>query len=349
MFDLLIVGAGITAATLVARLKSRYRIAVVDTRQHLGGNCADYATQGTLVHQYGPHLFHTPNREIVEFLGRYTNWVPYTHSVTAEIEHEGELRRCSFPYSRQAAQELGVELTPEQVVDRFFKGYSRKMWGREWEQLPASITSRVPKDTQDRPLYFPGQFVALPEAGYTEMLRRMFEGVELILGAHEHAWTEIAATRVVYCGRPDRIPVPQDPARRMYGNLARDKGAHWLEYVSLNLEWRVGGWGVETPVLNFCHRKTPYTRFTRYSALTGGSSSIIGLETPVQMVPVTNTAPYYPVPTQENQDLYRALSTRVLRDYPNMVLAGRLGKNQYLDMHQAVGAALALSEQLISG
>jgi UDP-galactopyranose mutase len=346
MYDLVIVGAGITAATLCAKLKDRYKIVVLDTRAHLGGNCYDYKTAGTYVHQYGPHIFHSPNMQVVEFLSQYTDWKEYTHAVTAEVQLDDKKQRCSFPYSRQAAAELGRELTPDEVINTFFKGYSQKMWGKPWEQLPASITGRVPKDTKDHPVYFPDQFVGLPDQGYTAMMAKMFEGVELVLGAPEHLWTTLQARRVVYCGRPDRIPVRNDPAKRVYGNLARERGAHWLEYVSLRFTWQLEDWSVPSAVLNFCDVANPHTRATHYASLTGGSSRLVGYERPSQIVPVSEIAPYYPVPSQENQELYREVAGLVQKDYPGLVLAGRLGANKYIDVHQAVGAALALASTL---
>lgn len=347
MSDLVIVGAGITAATLCAKLKDQYRITVVETRPHLGGNCHDYSTSGTHVHQYGPHIFHTPNMQVVEFLSHYTGWREYTHSVTAQVLLDQKQRYCSFPYSRQATQELGRELSSDEVIETFFKGYSQKMWGKPWEQLPASITGRVPKDTKDRPVYFPDQFVGLPDLGYSTMMAKMFDGVELVLGAPEQLWTTLEAKRVVFCGRPDRIPVPGDPARRVYGNLARGScGAHWLDFVSLKFNWALEDWKHNTAVVNFCDVANPYTRATHYASLTGGSSRVVGYEQPYQNVSVSEIAPYYPVPTQQNHELYRELTAQVARDYPNLILAGRLGKGQYIDMHQAVGAGLALADRL---
>ena len=346
MYDLVIVGAGITSATLCAKLKDRLKIVVLDTRAHLGGNCYDYLSSGTYVHQYGPHIYHDKSPERVAFLGKYTNWVPYAHSVTAEVLLQGQVRQCSFPYSQQAAGELGVALAPEEVISTFFHGYSSKMWGCSWDQLPASVKGRVPKDTKDKPSYFPDQFVGLPDQGYTGMLAKMFDGVEMLLGAPPNLWTEIAARRIVYCGRPDRVPVRGDPAKRVYGNLARGTlGAHWLEYRSLDFTWRLADWGVSTPVLNFCDAANPYTRATHYANLTGGRSRVVGYERP-RSAPVTELAPFYPMPTQENHSLHELLRSMIAHDYPELILAGRLGTSRYLDMNAAVGAGLVLAEEL---
>jgi UDP-galactopyranose mutase len=143
MYDLLIVGAGLTAATLAARLKHRKRIVVIDCRLHLGGNCFDFKSEGSFVHRYGPHIFHSPDPRITTFLAQFTQWIPYTHSVTAEVKFGDKLQYVPFPFCRQTADALSRNLDSEEIIDVFFRGYSEKMWGVPWESLPKSIRRRV--------------------------------------------------------------------------------------------------------------------------------------------------------------------------------------------------------------
>ncbi|MBV9122741.1 MAG: NAD(P)-binding protein, partial [Planctomycetes bacterium] len=181
MYDLLLVGAGISAATLCACLKDRLKICVVEVRPHLGGNCHDYQAAGSFIHRYGPHVFHSRSPAVVEFLSRYTEWVPYRHRVEAEVEEGGGFRLVPFPYCRATARVLGRSLSEAEVLEKFFHGYSRKMWGLDWERLPDVVRGRVPKETRESPDYFPGQFVALPRHGYTRLLENMVDGVEILL------------------------------------------------------------------------------------------------------------------------------------------------------------------------
>ena len=114
MYDFLLVGCGLSACTVAAKLKHKYKICIVDMRTHIGGNCYDYKadTEGTYVQMYGPHYFHTSNQNVVDFLSDYTEWREYTHKVTNEIQLKKQLKRVPFPYSKETVDALGHELSP---------------------------------------------------------------------------------------------------------------------------------------------------------------------------------------------------------------------------------------------
>ncbi len=327
-YDLLLVGGGITAATCAAVAKEHgLRVCVVETRNHIGGNCFDWCTQGTFVHQYGPHIFHTHSQRIVHFLSRYTTWLPIEYSVTAEIQREGQLVKVPFPYCRQTEKVLGYRLSEPEVIDAFFRGYSQKMWGLEWEKLPPAIRARVPKDTQDKPVYFPGQVVAMPEHGYTRMIENMLDGVEVVLGADPDEWRKIPARQVVYTGRVDHL-------------LEETRGS--LGYRSLDIRFTSEPEVEEkAAVINFCSLAKPYTRKTHCGVLTGGDSSVVSYETPRSAFD-EETAPYYPIPLPENQEKFSELKRLINHRYPGLILAGRLATYKYIDMDQAVAQALAV-------
>lgn len=339
MYDLLVVGAGITAATLVARLKPRLRICVMDCRPHLGGNCFDESSDGTLLHRYGPHIFHSPSPRIVTFLSGFTDWTLYRHSVLAEVEDAGRIRQIPFPYCRQTVDCLGRELSEQEIIDTFFRPYSEKMWGMPWDDLPLSIRGRVPKNTAERPLYHRDQFVALPKYGYTRMMENMLDGAKLLLGAPPTEWTRIGAKTVIFTGRPDLIPVP--------GELVSMGERHGLtlNFRTLDISFAAEAWTHDATCLHACHRRVPWTRRTCQSRLTGGASPLVSTEIPRQAA-ANELTPFYPVEIQQNRKRFSALSEKVRAAYPNLHLAGRLGSFRYLDMYQAVGQGLALAESL---
>jgi UDP-galactopyranose mutase len=233
-YDLLLVGAGITSATICARLKHKLKICVVDSRPHIAGNCFDYRSGKTFIHSYGPHIFHSTSQPVVDFLSDFTGWTPFEYSVTGEIEDEGQLKRVRFPYSRQTEEDLGRKLSEPEVLDRFFRGYSKKMWGMEYDDLPGSVKGRVPKDSADTSRYFPGQFQAMPKDGYTAMIERMFDGVETILNFNSDEWTQVRANTVGFCGRLDNIPVP--------GGRAGNEAGGNLSFRSLRFDWKLEDW-----------------------------------------------------------------------------------------------------------
>ena len=141
-----IIGCGLSGITSAILLKEKgYNVTICDIRNHIGGNCHDSNVAGTLLHNYGPHYFHTNDEEVFEFLSRYTEWFDYRYKPKGNTK----LGLISLPYSKKTIKELGRELTQEEIVDVIFKDYSEKQWGVPFEQIPKSITNRVPKTKDD--------------------------------------------------------------------------------------------------------------------------------------------------------------------------------------------------------
>lgn len=354
MYDILVVGAGISAATLCERLKRKYKICVLDVRDHLGGNCYDYSSNGARIHAYGPHIFHCPlaSRDVLDFIQPLAKqgWEEYTHSVEAEINDGGKLIRTPFPYSKETDKILGKSLTPEEVIALYFDGYSQKMWGMSFKDLPSTIQGRVPKDTLDKPLYFPDQFVGFPKGGYTPMLENMFDGCDIILKADAKQWTTMKARKIVYCGRPDLIPMVDKPfalgSQITYG-AGKDFDAGWLEYKTLNIRFsQVDTWDAKAAVLNYCHHDTRVTRVTHYGQLHKNDSNIISTETPVGTALVSDLNPFYPFQSQKNLARIDRLRQAAKAMYPNIVLLGRLAQFKYIDMFQAIGAGMKAADDI---
>jgi UDP-galactopyranose mutase len=339
MYDLLIVGAGITAATLVAQLKDQLRICVVDCRKHLGGNCFDESASGSYVHRYGPHIFHCPSPRIVAYLSQYTEWIPYTHTVVAEVFDAHRFHYVPFPYCRKTAQLLGRELSDDQVTELFFRSYSQKMWGMPWDQLPSSITRRIPRKLTDLPVYYRDDFVALPRLGYTHMIENMLDGGELILGAPSDEWTKIAAETIVYTGRPDLIPRPGESV-----SIGERENLQ-LQFRTLDIDFAAEQWPHDAISLHACTLHRAWTRKTSFARMTGGTSPIVSTEFPHQ-AHREDLTPYYPIESADNRATFAKLSDTIKACYPSLHLAGRLGSYRYFDMYQAVGQAMALTQRL---
>jgi UDP-galactopyranose mutase len=335
MYDIVIIGAGISAATVCASLHPSLSICVLESRPSIGGNCYDQYADGSFIHKYGPHIFHSTSLDVVSFLSRFTTWAPITFRVEAEIEHDGRLLQVPFPYSRETATVLGRDLTSDEVIKCFFRGYSRKMWGIGWDELPPVIKGRVPKDTSGSSDYFPGQFVAMPKHGYTRMIENMFDGVDIHLGCGPNDWVDIPARTIIFCGRPDLIKIPGEDVTF---------GEHYglsLPHRSLDINFADEPWETAAACKNFCSLQRPYTRKTSYTQLTGGHSKIVSTETPKQAT-ADDLTPYYPIPLPENIERHQRLLVEIRKYYPQMIFCGRLATYKYLDMYQAVGQALAI-------
>ena len=246
MYDWLIVGAGFAGSVLAERLASQRneRVLLIDRRPHIGGNAYDrYDDAGLLIHQYGPHIFHTNSPQIVDYLSQFTEWRPYEHRVLAEVDGmlvpipinldtinrlygldldlrraRGLVRRARragrrdhAPPRTWSSRKVGREL-----YEKFFRGYTRKQWGLDPSELDKSVTARVPTRTNRDDRYFGDNFQVMPQHGYTRMFERMLDhpNINIMLQTdyrrRRRTWCLIGG--VIYTGPIDeylRLPLRQ--------------------------------------------------------------------------------------------------------------------------------------------
>ncbi|NEX46492.1 UDP-galactopyranose mutase [Pseudotabrizicola algicola] len=360
MHDWLIVGAGFAGSVLAERLATQRNetVLVIDKRDHIGGNAYDYHdAAGVLVHRYGPHIFHTNAAVVVEYLSRFTDWRPYEHRVLAQVD--GQL--VPIPINLDTVNRLyGLDLDPqgmeaflaerrepveeiktsEDVVvstvgrdlyEKFFQGYTRKQWGLDPSQLSRIVTARIPTRTNRDDRYFTDQFQQMPSDGYSAMFRRMLDhpNIHVELGT---TWNETRdrpkARRLIFTGPIDEY------FGHCYGHLP---------YRSLRFEHETRDleWAQPVGVINFPQTED-YTRVTEYKHLTGQTHPKTSL---TYEYPSPTGDPYYPIPREENQELYRKYRTAASR-LDDVWFLGRLGTYQYLNMDQVVGQALATFDRI---
>jgi len=331
-YDILLVGAGLTSASIAAKLKDKFKICIIDTRSHIGGNCYDYKSNKGYMHAYGPHFFHSPDLEVVNFLSHYTEWYEKKHTVSAQLYND---MKVPFPFSKETQKYFYFPMDEDKIINTFFKQYSKKMWGKEWEELPTSITSRVPKILETSE-YFPNQFCGTPQYGYTHMFENMFDGVDIVLNADQDRWQDIDAKIKVYTGRPDQI--------KLKNGLRAGNCAGWVKYRSINFDIKIEKWDADTDVVNFVSLKQPYTRKTSYGHYFNNNSQLVVYETPRDSY-VAELTPYYPVSTE--METVNACKSLVEKEIPGIIWAGRLGQNAYIDMYQAVNMGMNISEKIL--
>lgn len=358
--DTLIVGAGFAGATCARLLaEAGQRVLLIDKRTHPGGNAFDRRdAHGLLVHEYGPHIFHTNSEKVWAFLSRFTAWRPYEHRVLAAVD--GQL--LPIPINRSTINRLyGLQLdeagvaaffervrtpreplrTSEDVVlnsvgpelcDKFFRGYTRKQWGRGLEELSAGVAARIPTRTNDDDRYFTDRFQAMPADGYTRMFERMLQhpNIELRLGCDfQSLCGSVARRRTIYTG-----PIDEYFSYR----LGR------LPYRSLRFEHEHLA---DTPRLqpvgtvNYPNDHA-FTRITEFKHLTGETHPGTSV---VREFPCDGGDPYYPVPAAQNEALYKRYEA-LAENEANTHFIGRLAQYRYYNMDQVVAAALQLSERL---
>jgi UDP-galactopyranose mutase len=355
VFDWLVVGAGFAGSVIAREIASQRdeQVLLIDRRAHIGGNAFDrYDEAGILIHQYGPHIFHTNSKMIFDYLSQFTDWRFYEHRVLANVDN----KLLPIPINLDTVNRLyGLNLTSEQLeqwfaeqaepVDeirtsedvvvskvgrdlysKFFEGYTKKQWGVYPSELDKSVTSRVPTRTNRDDRYFGDEFQYMPAEGYTRMFERIVShpNIKIML---QTDYAEIKNTipyrRVVFTG-----PVDEFFGFRLgklpYRSLR-------FEHVTLGHEWHQS-----VAVVNYPQTER-YTRITEYKHLTGQVHPKTSI---TYEYPSDTGDPYYPVPRAENQELYKkyeslALSTR------DVWFVGRLATYRYYNMDQVVGQALA--------
>jgi UDP-galactopyranose mutase len=355
MFDWLIVGAGFAGSVLAERIASQRgeRVLLIDRRPHVGGNAYDRQNEaGLLIHQYGPHIFHTNSSSVFDYLSRFTEWRGYEHKVLADVD--GKL--LPIPINLDTINQLyGLNLTSEELerwfaeraepvqeirtsedvvvskvgrelYQKFFQGYTRKQWGVDPSELDKSVTARVPTRTNRDDRYFTDDFQFMPAAGFTRMFERMLSHpkIKIMLQTdYQEIRDEVQYSRVIFTGPIDEF-FEYRFGRLPYRSLS-------FEHVTLDAEWHQ-----PVAVVNYPQTQA-YTRVTEYKHLTGQEHPKTSL---TFEYPCDHGDPYYPVPRPENQKLYKAYERLALAQ-TNVWFVGRLATYRYYNMDQVVGQALA--------
>jgi UDP-galactopyranose mutase len=340
----LIIGSGMSGAT-AARLLADvgHSVMVLETREHAGGNCHDERLEnGVRLHQYGPHLFHTSDEKVWNFLSRFTAWTEYRHRVVADTR----LGRISIPYNLRTEQQVGRRLTDGEIRELIFVEYSAKQWGVPWEEMPAAITGRVPtRRENDDDGYFTDRFQGQPKEGYAALFSRMLEGIPIRLGMEKNAWRAEATESdlVIYTGKVDEY------FGYCYGRLP---------YRSLRFEHTRTKERLPYAVINQCNA-LPWTRIYDHQWFSGENGNAGMLDTkagtghiaedgslPETIVtkeyPLAHddtNDPYYPMPFGEGMALYQRYKALADQE-PHTVFLGRLATYSYLDMWMAVAQAM---------
>ena len=174
---ILVVGAGFAGATVAYELiKDGHDVVVMDERGHIGGNAYDYTNKhGIRIHRYGPHIFHTSNKKVYDWVTQFGDWVEYKHKVKAQLA-DGQY--VTLPVNRHTKEIVGED----NIIDTFYRPYTKKMWGKELEELDPSITKRIPIRDDDNQLYFPNaKYQVMPKHGYTEIFNEILSEIPVHL------------------------------------------------------------------------------------------------------------------------------------------------------------------------
>lgn len=360
-YDYLVVGAGIFGAVFANEMKQAgKKVLVMDKRSHIGGNAYTEAIEDIQVHVYGPHIFHTSNEQVWTYVNRFAKFNHYVNQplafyqgtmynlpfnmhtfqqlwgVTTPAEAMERIKieqSKSFQTDPKNLEEQAINLVGVDIYEKLIKGYTEKQWGKSCKDLPPFIIKRLPVRFTYNNNYFNDIYQGIPIGGYTKMIERMLDGIDIVLNsdylANQKHYDEMA-NKVLYTGCIDEF------YEYRYG---------MLEYRSLRFEHKV--LGIDNyqgnAVVNYTDSQIPFTRIVEHKHFEFGTQpkTVITEEYPDAFQ--RGKIPFYPINDARNQALYAQY--KALADQEKHYLfGGRLAEYRYSDMDQIILSALALSE-----
>jgi UDP-galactopyranose mutase len=347
-----IVGAGLFGATVACRLTDAgHRCRVIEKREHVGGNCYTEMRNGTIVHVYGVHYFHTSSEEVWRWVNRFGAWrtfVPRVKAtargsvysmpinlmtlnqlwgVTTPAQARKELESRKLPIEGADAEAYLLRTVGQELYERFFCGYTTKQWRKPPRELPSSIVARLPVRLSFDDSYHDAVYQALPVGGYTPVVEAMLNGIPVELG------TDFRPSR------SDKNVIYTGPIDALYGQQLGKLEYRSLRFVheALSISDFQG-----CAQMNYTDLEVPYTRIIEHRHLHGG---VDGSTYITREYPADNGEPYYPITTSENVALARKYRAQAESD--GYIVGGRLGLYKYIDMDAAIAAALRMADRII--
>lgn len=368
MAHVIIVGAGLSGAVIARQLaEAGHSADVIEARDHVAGNCHTQRDPdtGVMIHVYGPHIFHTANDTVWNYVQRFAEFVPYRHRVLTTTNRNGADEVFAMPIHLSTINQFfGTSMTPaeaeafiaekadktitnpanfeeqalafigRELYETFFKGYTEKQWGCDPRRLPAAILSRLPLRFTDDDSYFNHPHQGLPRHGYTAMVEAMLDhpAITVSLSTRYDAATH-AGDHVFYSGPLDGY---------------FDHALGRLGYRTLKFEtFTAAGDFQDIPVMNYADPEVPFTRITEHKKFAPWETheqTVCYREFSALCGP--DDTPYYPIRLVEEKALlaeYVALAEQT----SGVSFIGRLATYRYLDMDVCIAEALDLAERFL--
>ncbi|WP_295592440.1 UDP-galactopyranose mutase [uncultured Methanobrevibacter sp.] len=348
-YAFLIVGSGLFGSVFAHEMnKKGKKCLIIEKRNHIGGNVYTEEVENINVHKYGAHIFHTNEKEIWEYINQFADFNRFTNSPVAN--YNGKLYNLPFNMNTfyqmwgvktpqeakdiiekqkneaniknpKNLEEQAISLVGKDIYEKLVKGYSEKQWGRKCEDLPPSIIKRLPVRFIFDNNYFNDLYQGIPIGGYTKIIEKMLDGIEVKLNTNffddKEKWLNIA-DKILFTGMIDEY------YDYCFGEL--DYRGLNFEFETLNTENYQGN-----AVVNYTDSETPYTRIIEHKHFEGSSSpkTIITKEYPKTWK--KGEEAYYPINDEKNSKLYEKYKKLASKE-EKIIFGGRLGMYQYFDM-----------------
>lgn len=362
-YNIVIVGAGISGATLAERYANvlNKKVLVIEKRDHMGGNCYDYYDKaGILVPKYGPHLFHTNYQDVWNYINKFSQWIPYKHKVLSNVDGKNKLvpvpvniktvnllLGTNIKNEKQMKQwlntntvkiknpknseEVALSRVGKKLYELMFKNYTKKQWGMWPKQLGPEVLSRIPIRINFDDHYFSDKFQAMPKEGYTKLFEKMLShrNIKVILKTD---YLKIKNKFKNYEKLFFTGPIDQFFQYKLGGKL--QYRSMQFKHETFNQEYFQSA-----IVINYPNTEK-FTRITEPKHATGQVSS---KTTIIREYSTWKGDPYYPVPSKKNQKTYVLYQKEAKKLEKNGIyFVGRLANYKYYNMDQAFKNALDL-------
>jgi UDP-galactopyranose mutase len=324
----LVVGAGFAGAVIAHELANDgHQVTLIDERDHIGGNAYDYTNEhGIRIHKYGPHIFHTSNEKVYDWITQFGEWVEYKHKVKAQLSN-GEY--VTLPVNKLTKEIVGEE----NILDIFYRPYTKKMWDKEIEELDPNILKRVAVRDDDNEYYFPKDiYQIMPKDGYTKVFEKILDHQNIVIKLNTPFHKDMEPDyQHIFNSMP--IDVYYD---YRFGELPYRS----LKFHNVNLPMVRA---LPASVVNFTNN-SPYTRIAEWKNFPEHGSNdkwtTLTYEEPCDYID-NDYQRYYPVKDIDgiNQTIYKTYKEI---ENTKVTFIGRCGMYVYIDMHQAVMSSLAI-------